>query len=261
MKGKDEAAALVAVLQNTAESSEARTQACEAVLALSKSDVTCVPLHRASHACAARSHTAAPRRCAVLCSVGGIHAVVNAVKGTGESSAFLKSAALALSNLYRFDQKLVSVVVRLQGGIGALLEALREYIHCGDVEFLQALLIAISDVSNNAANAQQLVKEGGTAVVLASVLAHLKSEALLLPSLQVRCLPPFPPLPSTHPIPNAEAALACNHCYVYLPRPAGGGPRCVPTSYMRGPTAPRLSPSAAGVGQHHALPRPRAPAG
>ena len=118
---------------------------------------------------------------------------------------------MALSNLYRFDQKLVSVVVRLQGGIGALLEALREYIHCGDVEFLQALLIAISDVSNNAANAQQLVKEGGTAVVLASVLAHLKSEALLLPSLQVRCLPPFPPPPSTHPVPNAEAALACNH--------------------------------------------------
>ena len=58
MKGKDEAAALVAVLQNTAESSEARTQACEAVLALSKSDVTCVPLHRASHARVARSRTA-----------------------------------------------------------------------------------------------------------------------------------------------------------------------------------------------------------
>ena len=66
--------------------------------------------------------------CAVLCSVGGIHAVVSAVKGTGESCGFLRSAALALSNLYRFDQKLVSVVVRLQGGIGALLEALRE--HC-----------------------------------------------------------------------------------------------------------------------------------
>ena len=30
-------------------------------------------------------------------------------------------------------------------------------------------------MSNNAANAAQLVKEGGTAVVLASVLAHLKS--------------------------------------------------------------------------------------
>tara|TARA_B110001452_G_scaffold69193_1_gene55820 strand:- start:358 stop:1053 length:696 start_codon:yes stop_codon:yes gene_type:complete len=160
---KDEAAALVAVLQSPSEASEARCSACEAVLNLSKSDVTC----------------------AVLCSVGGIHAVVNAVKGTGESSAFLKAAAATLSNLYRFDQKLVSVVVRLQGGIGALLEALREYIHCGDMEFLQVLLVAISDVSNNAANAQQLVKEGGTAVVLASVLAHLKSEALLQPSLQI----------------------------------------------------------------------------
>ena len=40
-------------------------------------------------------------------------------------------------------------------------------------------------MSNNAANAALLVKEGGTAVVLASVLAHLKSDALLLPSLQV----------------------------------------------------------------------------
>ena len=58
------------------------------------------------------------------------------MKGTGESSAFLKAAAGALSNLYRFDQKLVSVVVRLQGGIGALLEALREYIHCGEPALL-----------------------------------------------------------------------------------------------------------------------------
>ena len=55
---KDEAAALVAVLQSPSEASEARCSACEAVLNLSKSDVTC----------------------AVLCSVGGIHAVVNAVK-------------------------------------------------------------------------------------------------------------------------------------------------------------------------------------
>ena len=95
----------------------------------------------------------------MLCSVGGIHAVVSAVKATGESSGFLRSAAQALSNLYRFDQKLVSVVVRLQGGIGALLEALREYIHCGEAQLLQALLVALSDVSNNAANAALLVKD------------------------------------------------------------------------------------------------------
>ena len=92
MKGKDEAAALVAALQSTSDS-EARASACESVLLLTKADATC----------------------AVLCSVGGIHAVVSAVKGTGESGSFLRSAAQALSNLYRFDQKLVSVVVRLQG--------------------------------------------------------------------------------------------------------------------------------------------------
>ena len=62
-KGKDEAAALVAVLQNTAESSEARTQACEAVLALSKSDVTCVPLHRASHARVLSHRARSPQVC------------------------------------------------------------------------------------------------------------------------------------------------------------------------------------------------------
>ena len=39
-KGKDEAASLVAVLQNAGESSEARCQACEAVHQLTKSDVT-----------------------------------------------------------------------------------------------------------------------------------------------------------------------------------------------------------------------------
>jgi len=115
MKGKDEAAALVAALQSTSDS-EARASACESVLLLTKADATC----------------------AVLCSVGGIHAVVSAVKGTGESGSFLRSAAQALSNLYRFDQKLVSVVVRLQGGIGGLLEALREYIHCGEPALLQA---------------------------------------------------------------------------------------------------------------------------
>ena len=92
-KGKDEAAALVAVLQSASEPSDARCSACEAVLHLTRSDVAC----------------------AVLCSVGGVHAVVNAVKGgAGEGAAFLKAAAGALSNLYRFDQKLVSVVVRLQ---------------------------------------------------------------------------------------------------------------------------------------------------
>ena len=54
MKGKDEAAALVAALQSTSDS-EARASACESVLLLTKADATC----------------------AVLCSVGGIHAVVS----------------------------------------------------------------------------------------------------------------------------------------------------------------------------------------
>merc|ERR1719502_1642317 len=115
---KDEAAILTATLQNTAESAEARCMACEAVLLLTKADCTC----------------------AVLCSVGGIHAVVNAVKAADDNALLLKYAVQALSNLYRFDPKLVSVVVRLQGGIGALLEGLREHIHCGDLVFLHALL-------------------------------------------------------------------------------------------------------------------------
>ena len=44
MKGKDEAAALVAVLQSTNDS-EARSSACEAVLQLTKSDATCAGPH------------------------------------------------------------------------------------------------------------------------------------------------------------------------------------------------------------------------
>ena len=116
MKGKDEAAALVAALQSPGDS-DARTSACEAVLHLTKSEATC----------------------AVLCSVGGIHAVVSVLKGQRECSGVLKSAALALSNLYRFEPKLVSVVARLQGGILGLLEKLREYIHRGQPQLLQAL--------------------------------------------------------------------------------------------------------------------------
>ena len=49
---------------------------------------------------------------------------------------------------------------------------------------LLALLTILSD-SDNAANVQVLVKENGTAVVLACVLAHLKNDQLLLPALSL----------------------------------------------------------------------------
>ena len=62
MKGKDEAAALVAALQSTSDS-EARASACESVLLLTKADATC----------------------AVLCSVGGIHAVVSLTLALGQA--------------------------------------------------------------------------------------------------------------------------------------------------------------------------------
>ena len=68
MKGKDEAAALVAALQSTSDS-EARASACDSVLLLTKSDATC----------------------AVLCSVGGIHAVAS------RTLALIPAPTLALS--------------------------------------------------------------------------------------------------------------------------------------------------------------------
>ena len=92
LKSKEEAVALTTTLQNAAESVEARCAACDAVLALTKSDSAC----------------------AVLCSAGGIHAVINALKGASECEALLKGTVLTLRNLYRFDSKLTSIVVRLQ---------------------------------------------------------------------------------------------------------------------------------------------------
>ena len=163
LKTKEEAVALTTTLQSTSESTEARCAACDAVLALTKSDAAC----------------------AVLCSAGGIHAVINALKGATDCEPLLKGTVLTLRNLYRFDSKLTSIVVRLQEGIGAMLEGLREHIHSSDTELLLALLTILSDVSHNAANVQVLVKENGTAVILASVLAHLKNDQLLLPALNL----------------------------------------------------------------------------
>ena len=68
LKTKEEAVALTATLQNTAESIEARCTACDQILALTKSDADC----------------------AVLCSAGGIHAVINAMKSATECEALLK---------------------------------------------------------------------------------------------------------------------------------------------------------------------------
>ena len=107
LKIKEEAVALTTTLQNMAETTEARCAACDAVLTLTKSDAAC----------------------AVLCSAGGIHAVINALKSATDSEPLLKATVLTLRNLYRFDSKLTSIVVRLQEGIGAMLEGLREHIH------------------------------------------------------------------------------------------------------------------------------------
>ena len=160
---RDEAAAVTAVLQNASESVAARTAACDAVLELSKSEGSC----------------------AVLCSVGGIHAVVSALRGPERSPAMLKAALTTLSNLYRFDPKLVSIIARLQRGIVSILEAMREHLHSEDNSLLHALLGALSDVSNAPANAVLIAQENGTAVLLACVLAHLKDELTLLPALHV----------------------------------------------------------------------------
>ena len=160
---RDEAAAVTAVLQNASESVAARTAACDAVLELSKSEGSC----------------------AVLCSVGGIHAVVSALRGPERSPAMLKAALTTLSNLYRFDPKLVSIIARLQRGIVSILEAMREHLHSEDSSLLHALLGALSDVSNAPANAVLIAQENGTAVLLACVLAHLKDELTLLPALHV----------------------------------------------------------------------------
>ena len=163
VKSKEEVLALTSTLQNPAESTEARCAACDAVLQLSKVDSTC----------------------GVIASAGGIHAVINALKSAADCEPLLKGTVLTLRNLYRFDSKLTSIVVRLQEGISAMLEGLREHIHCADSELLLALLTVLSDVSHNAANVQVLVKENGTAVILASVLAHLKNDTLLLPALNL----------------------------------------------------------------------------
>lgn len=81
LQTKEEALALTTTLQNPAESVEARCAACDAVLALTKSDSAC----------------------AVLCSAGGIHAVINAMKNAIDYEPLLKGTVLVLRNLYRFD--------------------------------------------------------------------------------------------------------------------------------------------------------------
>ena len=46
--------------------------------------------------------------------VGGIHAVVNTLKGAMDCEPLLKAAVFTLRNFHRFDSKLTSIVVRLQ---------------------------------------------------------------------------------------------------------------------------------------------------
>lgn len=154
---------MTATLQTTSESLEARCAACDVLLQMSKNDSTC----------------------ATLCSVGGIHAVVNALKNAVGCAPLLKALVRILHNFHRFDSKLTSIVVRLQDGIGALLDGLREHMHCTDDELLHGLLGVLNEVSHNGASIQAVVNDNGTAVVLASVLAHLKTDTLLLPALNL----------------------------------------------------------------------------
>ena len=54
------------------------------------------------------------------------------LKGATDCEPLLKGAVMTLRNLYRFDPKLTSIVVRLQEGIGVMLEGLREHMHCAE---------------------------------------------------------------------------------------------------------------------------------
>lgn len=161
-RGEDESLVHASVLQNANESMESRLAACDAVVALTRNESTC----------------------GSLCAAGGIHAIINALKTSQDSPTLVKGTVQALCNIYKFDSKLTSVVMRLQDGIGSLLEALREHIHSGDTELLQTLLTALSDVSSNTSNVTLFIKHNGNAVVIACILAHLKYEQLLLPALQ-----------------------------------------------------------------------------
>jgi len=74
----------------------------------------------------------------------------------------------------------------LQGGISALLDAMRDTLATQDASLLLALLNSLADITSSAQNAQLLAKENGIAVLLGCVLSHLKNEVVMLPALQVR---------------------------------------------------------------------------
>jgi hypothetical protein len=61
---------------------------------------------------------------AVLCSAGGFHAVLNALKASTGNEALLKGTVLTLRHLYKFDAKLTSIVVRLSQSRNASCSAL-----------------------------------------------------------------------------------------------------------------------------------------
>lgn len=152
--------ALVATLQSPADS-ETRLSACETLLATSRE----------------------AGGCSALCAAGAVQAVLHMLKAL-EAGALLKLSLQLLSNLSRFDAKLVSVVWRVQGGVSALLEAVRTHLQSSDSALLEALLGSLAEVTASPLNAQLLAKENGVAVLLAVVLTHLKSGPLLLQALQ-----------------------------------------------------------------------------
>ena len=201
-RSKEEAASLAATLQNAAEPLETRRIALDALLSASRQETAC----------------------SALCSAGAVHSAFVAIKASqGEPPVLIESALSLLSNLSKFDSKLVSVVARLQvvhsmcsrcrhqtgavaahalrlafapqGGIVALLEAIREQLSMAssdlaDRALQHALLRSLSDVTHSLQNAQLVAKENGITVILGCVLSHLKDESIVLPALQVGHMSP-----------------------------------------------------------------------
>ena len=94
LRSKEEAVALTATLQNTAESTENRLAACDAVLACTKSDAAC----------------------AILCSAGGIHGIAPESRVAHRTAISLTKSAHSCAPSGLYDP-----VGRLRSLLGACL--------------------------------------------------------------------------------------------------------------------------------------------
>ncbi|KAJ1630844.1 hypothetical protein T492DRAFT_75307 [Pavlovales sp. CCMP2436] len=116
--------------------------------------------------------------CAMLCSAGGLHSLFLTLKERDVPPDVLRLCCKTLCKLYAFDGKTVAVVARLQGGIKALVDSVREHMQGGDLRLLQWLLCALSDITHTALNIAALVQASGIPIALATLLAHLRIEQL-----------------------------------------------------------------------------------